>query len=149
DLLRDYAENGSEASFTELVNRHIALVYSVALRVAVDAHLAEDVAQTTFAALAREARHLARRTLLSSWLHRTASNQAAKVVRGEMRRRAREQEAYAMQTAPSAPDLDWQRIAPLLDAALNKLAEADRAVILLRFFEKKTASEIGAALKIS
>ena len=149
DLLRGYAENGSEAAFTDLVNRHVALVYSVALRVVVDPHLAEDVTQATFAILATEARHLAGRAVLSSWLHRTASNQAAKLVRGEMRRRMREQEAYAMQTLPPESDPDWTRITPLLDAALNKLAEADRAVILLRFFEKKTAREIAAELKLS
>jgi|KBSSwiStaDraftv2_1062776.scaffolds.fasta_scaffold170375_1 RNA polymerase sigma factor (sigma-70 family) len=147
DLLRAYAENGSESAFAEVVSRHVGLVYSVARRVVVDTHLAEDATQATFAALAREARHLAGRIFLSSWLHRTASNQAAKLVRGEMRRRAREQEAFAMQSTP--PESDWHQIAPMLDAALNKLAEADRAVILLRFFEKKTAREIGATLKLN
>ena len=149
DLLRDYSENGSESAFAKLVSRHVALVYSAALRVVVDTHLAEDVTQVTFAILAREARHLAERTLLSSWLHRTATNQAANLVRGEMRRRAREQEAYAMQTVSSESDLGWKQIAPMVDAALNRLAETDRAVILLRFFEKKTAADIAAALGLS
>jgi len=149
ELLRDYAQNGSESAFGELVNRHIGLVYSVALRVVVDTHLAEDVTQTTFAILAREARYLAGRALLSSWLHRTASNQAAKLVRGEMRRRTREQQAYAMQTVSSESDPNWKQIAPVLDTALKQLAEADRAVILLHYFEKKTAGQIGAVLKLS
>ncbi len=149
ELLREYAENGTESAFTDLVERHIALVYSSALRIIVDTHLAEDVTQATFATLAREARHLAGRGFLASWLHRTASNLAAKLVRGEMRRRARDREAAAMQTSPSESDPDWKRVAPRLDAALNKLAEADRAILLLRFFEKKTAREIGMALKLS
>src|SRR5205823_7894692 len=71
ELLREYAENCSESAFTELVSRHIALVYSVALRVVVDPHLAEDVSQATFAALAGGARHLAGRAWLSSWSHPT------------------------------------------------------------------------------
>jgi RNA polymerase sigma factor (sigma-70 family) len=149
ELLFDYVKRRSESSFSELVDRHVALVYSVALRVVVDVHLAEDVTQTTFAILSREARRLAGREPLSSWLHRAAWNQAAKLVRGEMRRRAREQEAYAMQTVPTESDPDWKRIAPILDAALNKLAAADRAVILLRYFEKKSAKEIGGALELS
>ena len=150
DLLRDYAENGSEGAFAELVRRHIALVYSSALRMVVDPYYAEDVTQATFATLARQARRLTGRALLSGWLHRTASNLAAKLVRGEMRRRAREHEVHAMQTVqPESDSDDWKQLAPMLDAALNKLAEADRAVIFLRYFERKTASEIGAALRLS
>jgi len=57
ELLREYAESGSESAFAELVSRHIGLVYSVALRVVVDPHFAEDVTQSTFTILAREARH--------------------------------------------------------------------------------------------
>jgi hypothetical protein len=140
ELLHDYVEGRSESAFTELVNRHVALVYSVARLAVVDEHLAQDVTQTTFTILAREARHLAWRALLSSWLHRTALNQAAKLVRGEMRRRAREQEAYAMQTVPIESDSDWKRIAPMLDAALDKLAKADRPAIHGGMYSSKSRS---------
>jgi hypothetical protein len=55
-LLRRYAEERSEAAFTELVRRYIDLVYAAALRVvAGDAHLAQDVAQMVFTELARKA----------------------------------------------------------------------------------------------
>src|ERR1700728_573060 len=86
ELLHDYVARRSESAFAELVNRHVALVYSVARRAVVDEHLAEDVTQTTFTLLAREARHLAGRALLSSWLHRTDLNQAAQLARGVLRR---------------------------------------------------------------
>jgi hypothetical protein len=43
----------------------------------------------------------------------------------------------------------WQQIAPLLDAAMGGLGETDRNAVVLRFFENKTAQEVGAALKLT
>jgi DNA-directed RNA polymerase specialized sigma24 family protein len=58
-LLAEYAANGSETAFHELVARYVDLVYSAAVRlVGEDRHLAEDVAQMVFADLARLARSL-------------------------------------------------------------------------------------------
>ena len=41
-LLREYAERRSEAAFAELVRRHVDLIYSAALRLVCDSHLAQD-----------------------------------------------------------------------------------------------------------
>jgi RNA polymerase sigma factor (sigma-70 family) len=149
-LLRDYAEQRSEAAFAELVRRHVDLIYSAALRMVCDAHLADDVTQSTFMALAQNARQLTNRTVLSGWLHRTAQNLAAKVVRTDVRRRAREQEAAAMNELLSAgSDVSWEHIAPHLDAALGELNEPDRDAVLLRYVEKKSAQEMAERLGIS
>jgi DNA-directed RNA polymerase specialized sigma24 family protein len=123
-LLRDYAENGVEAAFGELVGSHVDFVYSAALRMVCDAHLAEDVTQGVFVALAQNAGQLAARPDLSGWLHCTARNLGAKAVRSEVRRHAREQEAAAMNDLLSSqPDSLWERIAPTLDAALGELSD--------------------------
>jgi RNA polymerase sigma factor (sigma-70 family) len=137
-LLGDYAERQCEAAFAELVRRHVDLVYSSAVRMVCDAHLAEDVSQAVFAALAQNARQLTDRPVLSGWLHRTAQNLAAKAVRSDVRRRAREQEAAAMNPLLSPePDALWEHVAPQLDAALGELSEPDRDALLLRYFESR------------
>ena len=149
-LLREYAGPRWEAAFAELVRRHVDFVHSAAVRMVRDAHLAEDVTQSVFAALAQNARQLAEHPVLSGWLHRTAQNLAANVVRSEVRRRAREQEAVAMNELLAAePDARWEDIAPQLDAALGELGEADRDALLLRYFEHKSALEMAAVLGIS
>lgn len=149
-LLAEYAGRRSETAFAELVRRHVDLVYSAALRMVRDRHVAEDVTQAVFVALARSAPQLVNRPVLSGWLHRTAQNLAANAVRSDVRRRAREQEAAAMnELLSNESDAPWQNIAPHLDDALGELSEADRDALLLRYFERKSASEMADLLGIS
>ncbi len=149
-LLRHYAESHSEAAFSELVRRHLDFVYSAAMRMVCDSHLAEDVTQGVFMALAKSAAPLSERPVLSSWLHRTAQNIAAQTVRTIERRRAREQEAAAMnQLLATEPDATWELVAPHLDAALGELSEPDRDAVMLRYFERKSAREMAQILGTS
>ena len=140
----------SEPAFTELVGRHVDFVYSAALRMVGDVHLAEDVTQGVFLALAKNAADLTDRPVLSGWLHRTAQNIAAQTVRTDVRRRTREQEAAFMHELLSAnPDADWELIAPHLDDALSELSEPDRDAVLLRYFKNHDLRRVGATLGIS
>jgi RNA polymerase sigma factor (sigma-70 family) len=149
-LLHDYIARRSDAAFAELVRRHVDLAYSATLRIVCDAHLAQDVTQGAFVALAQNARQLAERPVLSGWLHRTVQNLAANAVRSEVRRRAREQEAAAMnQLLANESDANWGNIAPHLDAALGELNEAERDAVMLRYFEKKSAREMAGILGTS
>jgi RNA polymerase sigma factor (sigma-70 family) len=147
-LLRDYASDRSEASFAELVRRHVDFVYSAARRMVRDPHLAEDVTQGVFVALAQNARQLTDRPVLSGWLHRTAQNLAAKIVRSDVRRRAREQEAFAVNELHES-DTAWEQIEPHLDGALSELSEADRDALLLRYFQRQSAREMAQTLGMS
>ncbi len=149
-LLREYTVRRSEAAFAELTRRHLDLVYSAALRMVRDPHLAEDVAQGTFLALAQSGRKLLDCAVLSSWLHQTARNLAANIIRSNARRLAREQEAAAMTEVLSAePDATWDQIAPHLDAAIAELSDPDRDAIMLRYFERKSAKEMAQTLRLS
>ena len=115
-----------------------------------DPHLAQDVTQSVFVALAKNAARLAERPVLSGWLHRTAQNIAAQTVRTIERRRAREQEAAVMNELLSTEsETHWENIAPHLDAALGELNEADRNALFLRYFDKKSAAEMAGILGIS
>src|SRR5437773_847754 len=150
ELLRQYADGASEDAFAELLRRYVDLVYSAAFRMVRDRHLAEDVTQGAFMALARSARKVADHPVLSGWLHRTTQNLAVKIIRSEARRRAREQEAAAMNESVSAQsDANWEQIAPHLDDALGELSELDRDAILLRYFQRKSAREMAETLGTS
>jgi RNA polymerase sigma factor (sigma-70 family) len=149
-LLRDYAEHRSEAAFTELVRRHIDFVYSTALRMVRDAHLAGDVSQGVFVALANTTGQLADCPALEGWLHGTTRNLAANAVRAEVRRRNREQEAAIMNEILSpGDDVSWEYIAPHLDEALGELSPPERDALLLRYFKNYDFRAVGLALGVS
>jgi hypothetical protein len=64
ELAGAYALENSEEAFTELVRRHVHLVYSVALRlVHGDEAAAKDVTQSVFVDLAKTAKHPGRKML--------------------------------------------------------------------------------------
>lgn len=159
ELLGRYARTRSEDAFAELVQRHVNLVYSAALRqVGGDAHLAQDVAQTVFTDLARKAGSLARRESLTGWLYTSAHFAAAKIARTENRRRDRE-ERFMREPANEPPpdascaealaEVAWERIRPALDGAMHELRETDREAILLRYFENRQFAEVGEKIGLS
>lgn len=152
ELLRRYAAGDDEGAFGALVQRHLNLVYSVALRqVGGDAHLAQDVAQRVFADLARKAPALSGRVTLGGWLYRAAQFTASDLVRAERARRTREQKAQLMQELSSDPGAaaDWEKLRPVLDIAIRELGENERDVIVLRFFEARSFAEIGSSLRVT
>ena len=150
ELLRRFAQTNSEDAFAELVKRHVNLVYSAALRqMNGDEHLAKDVAQTVFADLARKAASLVRRESLTGWLYTSAHFAAAKIVRGENRRRDREEKFMREPIHENASEADWEKLRPTLDDAMHELKETDREAVLLRYFENRQFAEVGAKLGLN
>jgi len=146
-LFAEYVKSGSESAFRELVARYVDLVYSAAVRlVDGDTHLAEDVAQTVFADLARMAPTLSKDIMLGGWLHRHTVFVAAKTMRSERRRQSRERQAVEMNAWPDHSEANLKLVAPVLDEAINELGSEDRAAILLRFFEQHDFRSVGAAM---
>src|SRR5688500_89293 len=128
-LLQSYATHRSEEAFRELVRRHIAVVHGVARRQAgIDAHLADDVTQRVFIALAKKAHSLHDRTTLVGWLYTAARLEAARAARSEARRRSWEGKAGIMEMAQmdeSAAEVSWEQLGLVLDDAIGRLGETD------------------------
>ena len=145
-LLKQYA-GGDESAFTALFERHVHLVYSAALRQTRNPSHAEEITQAVFILLARKAKSLGPKTVLSGWLYQAARLTTANLIKREIRRQRREQEVY-MQTLTEPDTSLWEQIAPLLDEAMGRLGEKDRNAIVLRYFENRTPP-FPAALKLN
>jgi RNA polymerase sigma factor (sigma-70 family) len=159
DLLRQFARENSQDAFAEIVRRHLNLAYSAARRQVRSPQLAEDIAQSVFADLAREAGKLKPDTILTAWLYSVTRRTAIDAIRKESRRQLREQIAVEMNTMNAQNELShfakcekepaWPDIEPLLDDAMAALDETDRSAILLRYFENKSLREVGEAMGAS
>ena len=149
-LLEQFARNNSEAAFAVLVQRHIALVHSVALRHTASPQHAQDITQAVFIILARKAATLGHKTVLPGWLYTTARLTAANFQRAEMRRIRREQEVF-MQSTPeeTTNHATWRELAPQLDAAMACLGISERDALVLRYFQNKSIAEVGAFLGLA
>src|SRR3954469_13533409 len=148
-LLREYVERDSQEAFAALVTRHVNKVYSVAMRHTRNPHQAEEITQAVFVILARKSRQLGKRVILSGWLCRTARLASVTFIRSEIRRARREHEVHLQNVLDETESDIWPQIAPLLDAAMAGLSEADHHAVVLRFFDGKNMKEIGAALGAS
>src|SRR6266436_4481664 len=104
DLLEEFTRDQSQDAFTALVQRHLNLVYCAALRQVRSPHLAEEVAQSVFIDLARNAVRLKPDTILTAWLYQVTHRTAIDVVRSEARRQLREQVAFEMNAMNATTD---------------------------------------------
>lgn len=145
-LLRRYASTKSEAAFSELVHRHIHLVYSVCLRHLRNVQDAEDATQSVFLALSRKAQSLPEGTILPGWLYNAARLVSMKAARRDSRRRRREIIVASLrpeeQPAPSTPDVD-------VDRALASLKKQERLAVVLRYFAGQSFQQVAQQLGLT
>jgi RNA polymerase sigma factor (sigma-70 family) len=145
-LLQRFAVTRDEAAFEALVRRHGGMVLGVCRRALGDHHDAEDAAQATFLALARQAGSITRHSSLAGWLHRVAHRTAVRA-RRRARRHGCDPGRLDSLPAPAEPDLvasreQWH----LLDQELRRLPEKYRHPLLLSYLEGLTNEEVARHL---
>src|SRR6266550_244615 len=139
ELLQRFTRDGEQSAFADVVRRHLDLVFATALRKVGDTGGAQEISQNVFSVLARKAWRFAPDDSLPAWLYKTALLESKSWLRGELRRRRREQTAAELGTTMKTPEDQpaLRALVPLLDEALLSLREADRAALLLRFCESQ------------
>ncbi len=141
-------------AFEALYDRYETLVYSTALRVTADTHLAEDVAQETFLRLWRSPDlYIPERGRFGTWLLSAARNRAIDHVRSRGRRQKRETRVEAPQKEPAASETADPALAAQLSdvrrtvmAALRTLPAEQRQAIELAYYKGHTQQEIAGLL---
>lgn len=140
--------SGDVNAFRSLVERHKAMVFSIAYRMLGDYGLAEEVAQDVFVDLHRWMDRLQGDAHITFWLRRTATHRATDAIR----RRNVRPEAAAEEWEESFERAFLARrggdrdsavtLSARLERALLTLPEQQRAAVVLRYQEELSPDEI-------
>ncbi len=149
---------GKQASFAELVNRHISGVYNFAYRYVRDADDAEDMAQETFVRAWKNLKKFDTSKNLKTWLFTIAKNASLDMLKkkrpmafSKINEAESELESFLAPYVASGelPEnaVDQKLLKGNIDEALAKLPPAYRAVLALRYNEHLKFREIAEVLR--
>ncbi|CAG0967218.1 RNA polymerase sigma-H factor [Anaerolineales bacterium] len=144
------ARDGDRNAFNELVRIHAQGVMNVIYRMCGDAQVAEDAAQETFIRAWSHLGSFRVDSSLRNWLYRIALNTATDMLRKEKRILPGDVEDFQLvdpQLGPEGIYLQEERTA-LVQAAIQSLPDASRAVLVLKEYEGLSYREIADALDI-
>lgn len=153
-LILERCRQGDELAWEALVRQYQSRVYAVALQYVRDADEALDLAQDIFVRLYKRLETFQGHETFLPWLMRLSRNAAIDHLR---RRKARppgrdvpaEEDPTLTDTRP-LPDVDWetQGRRRLVHAAMGKLTETNREMILLKEIQGLNLKEIAEVLGI-
>lgn len=139
--------DGDGGAVRALYDRYAPRVFAVVRRIAGDDELAQDYAQEAWIRAIRALPTFRGDARFSTWLHRIAVNSALQALRKSETRRKRE--APMPDAVAVAPRTGDALLGQRLEAALDRLPEGMRSVLILHDVEGYTHEEIGELLGVT
>ncbi|MCX7803604.1 MAG: RNA polymerase sigma factor [Planctomycetota bacterium] len=153
---------GEEGALEEIIRRHETKLYAYLARLTGDRHIAEDIFQETFLRVATGAERFEPGRPFKPWLYSIATRLAIDVLRkkavrqevsledalGDGRGGGGAMEPAGDRTPDPGEEAKRREENERLLAAILRLTELERAVVLMHFREGMTLGEVAAALSI-
>ena len=135
--------SGDLGGFEALYAKYYDKVLSIARGVLLDVDEAADAVQEVFTLVYRNLARFDRRAKFSTWLFRITVNRSIQEARKNRHRSKHVEldEAYA-QVAPEEPEPP----SPQIEAAMARLAPADRALLALVYWDELSLADVAASL---
>lgn len=140
-------KKGDGQAFGQLVSPHLGMLYRVAARTTRDDALAEDAVQEALLIAHRQIDRYHPGTSLRAYLAAIAVRRSLTLVRGEVRRRARERQANGPSNGASAEEtVTAEHLRERLAQGLARLPTKRREAVIMRLDTGLTHAEIADAL---
>ncbi|MCA9038845.1 MAG: sigma-70 family RNA polymerase sigma factor [Planctomycetaceae bacterium] len=149
ELLTRFVKQGDEAALTALINKHSRLVLSICHQIVWDRHEAEDVFQTVFLRLVKNASTIRNGAYLTSWLYRVAYHEACQVHRQRKKQNTLEYDDEIFipenMTSPSPSKQHFL----VLHEEVERLPERYRSPVILCYLNGLTRREAADELEVT
>jgi RNA polymerase sigma-70 factor (ECF subfamily) len=159
DLLLDYAQNGTHASFARLVERHRDHVYRLALFYCGEKNFAEDITQEVFVRLLINYKKFKPQGpgSFSRWFYSFIPKQTKCALRDRRRQRRRDQvkahiglsSTFAVASSLDENGISLDETQKMLSDAVSKLEEKLRLPVVLHYFNGLSQSDIAEVVGVT
>lgn len=134
---------GDGDAFELLYDKYYDKVMAIARGVLMDAEEAADAVQEIFTLVYRNLARFDRRSRFGTWLFRVAVNRSIQEAR---RNRHKSRHVELSEALPAQAEEPRDEVDPAIEAAMAKLAPADRALLVLFYWDELSLQEIADSL---
>jgi len=138
------AQNGHLESFGALYERYHSPMVALAYSMLADRDLAEDAAQEVFAVACRDIGNLKSKERFAAWLAGICRNVSRQMLRAQKIKPAALRDDYAARS-----DNDAQDHREAIRRAVWRLREAERELVILRYFDGFSQARISEVLNLT
>ncbi len=134
---------GDQDSFESLYAKYYEKVFALARGVLMDAEEAADAVQEIFTLVYRNLPRFDQRSKFSTWLFRVAVNRSIQEAR---KNRHKSRMVELTETSATAEPTELEVVDPKVQAAMAMMAPADRALLVLFYWDELNLQEIADSL---
>lgn len=135
--------DGDQTAFEPLYSKYYDKVFALARGVLMDQDEAADAVQEIFTLVYRNLRRFDQRSKFSTWLFRVAVNRSIQEAR---KNRHKTKFVELTETSASEEPEEVEQVDPQVQAAMSLMAPADRALLVLFYWDELSLQEIADSL---
>ncbi len=147
-LLKD-AIRGDRDSYGILIKDYTGFIYTMALRMTQDHHMAEDLCQETFIKGWIKLKSLKKHEAFPGWITTIARRTCLNAIDKRNRQREVGEEESALEKLNPTLPPSYSPARIILEEAIYRLSLRDRQLITLSYFEELSSDEVAEIMDIS